>query len=226
MVTLKNFGHACFSLTQNNTSILFDPFLTGNTWNIAKPEDISCNYILISHLHGDHSQDAESIARRTGATIISTAEVANFYGEKSLKAHAMHLGGKHAFDFGYVKLTPAFHGSGIAGGHACGFIVNFFGTVVYFAGDTALFGDMSLLGHLEKIDYALLPIGDNFTMGPDDALEAAALLKPRTIIPMHYNTWPLIQQDPEKFKQQVEDNLGIEVFVLPPGDTLTLKQYK
>ena len=97
---------------------------------------------------------------------------------------------------------------------------------MYFDGDAALFGDMSLLGHLEKIDYALLPIGDNFTMGPDDALEAAALLKPRAIIPMHYNTWPLIQQDPEKFKQQVEDNLGIEVFVLPPGDTLTLKQDK
>jgi L-ascorbate metabolism protein UlaG (beta-lactamase superfamily) len=135
----------------------------------------------------------------------------------------MHLGGKHPFDFGYVKITPAFHGSGIAGGHACGFIVNFFNTTVYFAGDTALFGDMALLGRLEKIDYALLPIGDNFTMGPDDALEAASLLKPQAIIPMHYNTWPLIQQDPEKFKLQVEQKLSITVHVISPGSLLKLQ---
>lgn len=225
MPNLKYFGHSCFLLAAGNTSILFDPFLTGNTWNVAKPDDISCNYILVSHLHGDHSQDAIPIAQRTGATVISTAEIANMCSEKSIKNHAMHLGGKHAFDFGYVRIAPAFHGSGIAGGHACGFIVNFFETVVYFAGDTALFGDMALLGRLEKIDYALLPIGDNYTMGPDDALEATSLLKPRAVIPMHYNTWPIIEQDPEKFKQHVEQKLGIPVHVIKPGSTLELQNH-
>lgn len=221
MPVLKYLGHACWLLTQDSTSILFDPYLTDNPWKIAKPEEINCNYLLVSHQHGDHSQDAEAIAVRNDATIISTAEIANFYGAKKIKTHAMHLGGKHRFDFGYVRITPAFHGSGIAGGHACGFIVNFFGTTLYFAGDTALFGDMAILGRLEKIDYAFLPIGDNYTMGPDDAIEAASMLQAKTIIPMHYNTWPVIQQDPEKFKLQTEQKLNAKVQIIKPGETFS-----
>jgi len=135
----------------------------------------------------------------------------------------MLVGGKHAFDFGYVRLTLAFHGAGLPGGHACGFVVNLGGTTVYHAGDTALFGDMSLLGRLEKIDYALLPIGDNFTMGPADAIEAVAMLKPRFVVPMHYNTWPLIAQNPEDFKREAEKRTGVPVLIVKPGETLTLE---
>ena len=222
MTTLKFLGHACFQLSNNKTTILFDPFLTDNPHHIAQADEIDCDYILISHGHSDHLGDAVAIAKRTNATIISTAEVARHCAEQGCKAHAMHLGGKHAFDFGYVRITLAFHGSGIPGGHACGFIVNFHGTTVYFAGDTGLFGDMALLGRLETIDYALLPIGDNYTMGPRDAIEAAALLRPKFVIPMHYNTWPLIAQDPQAFKQEVEKRLDIPVLIQAPGETLTL----
>lgn len=222
MKTLKYLGHSCFQLSDGKSSIVFDPFLTDNPCQIAKPEDISCSHILVSHGHADHLGDAIAIAKRTGATVVSTAEIARLCGEQGCKSHAMHLGGKHAFDFGYVRLTLAFHGSGVPGGHACGFVVNFGGTGVYHAGDTALFGDMALIGRLEKIDYALLPIGDNFTMGPADAVEAAAMLKPAQVIPMHYNTWPLIAQDPAAFKQATERQAGVPVVVMKPGETLTL----
>lgn len=134
----------------------------------------------------------------------------------------MHLGGTHNFDFGLVRITLAFHGSGIPGGHACGFIVKLPNKTIYFAGDTALFGDMQLLGQLEKIDYALLPIGDNFTMGPVDATLACKLLNASNVIPIHYNTWPIIAQDPLKFKQAVEQQGYAQVIILNPGETLTL----
>lgn len=224
MTTLKFLGHSCFQLNGNNISILFDPFVTGNPVCPISATEIDCNYILISHGHGDHLGDAYDIAKRTNATIISTNEVAVLSGEQGCQNHGMHIGGKHAFEFGYVRITPAFHGAGVPGGHACGFIINFFGTNVYFAGDTSLFGDMALLGRLEKIDYALLPIGDNFTMGPSDAAEAVGMLKPKVAIPMHYNTWPLIAQSPENFKQDVENRFNTPVHILQPGETLELKK--
>lgn len=222
MNTLKYYGHSCFQLANANSTLLFDPFLTDNPFKVAKAEDVESNYILVSHGHFDHLGDAVKIAKRTGATIVSTAEIAKLCGEQGCNYHAMHLGGKHAFDFGYVRITLAFHGSGVPGGHACGFIVNFHGTNVYFAGDTGIFGDMALLGRLEKIDYALLPIGDNYTMGPQDAAEAAALLKPGCVIPMHYNTWPLIAQSPEDFRRDVETRFQIPVRIVNPGETLNL----
>lgn len=222
MVNLTFWGHACFQLTHKDHSLIFDPFLTDNPFQITQASDITCNYILVSHGHADHLGDAVSIAQRTGATVIATAEVAHLIGQENCTTHAMHIGGKHAFDFGYVRITPAFHGAGIPGGHACGFIVNFFGTTIYFAGDTSLFGDMALLGRLENIDYALLPIGDNYTMGPSDAVEAVALLKPKAVIPMHYNTWPVIAQSPEDFKQAVEQRLAVPVHIVSPGQQLTL----
>ncbi len=222
MPSLKFFGHSCFQVTHDNTSIIFDPFLTDNPFNIASPADIKCNYILVSHGHFDHLGDAIAIAGNNEATLVSTAEIAGLCAKQGCKTHAMHIGGKHTFDFGYVRITPAFHGAGVEGGHACGFIVSFFGQTIYFAGDTSLFGDMALLGRLEKIDYALLPIGDNFTMGPSDAVEAAAMLQPKTVIPMHYNTWPLIAQSPEQYKSAVEERCNIPVVILTPGQTLTL----
>ena len=220
MTELKFLGHACFLLRNENVALLFDPFLTDNPAGVARAEDIDCQYILVSHAHADHLGDAAPIAKRTGATIISTAEVARLCAEQDVKTHAMHLGGKHSFDFGYVRITPAFHGSGVSGGHACGFIVNFFGKTVYHAGDTALFGDMELLGRLESIDAALLPIGDNYTMGPLDASIAAHLLKPKFVIPMHYNTWPLIAQSPQTFQRNVSESYGIPVRILKPGESL------
>lgn len=223
MTTLRFLGHACFELSDGQTTILFDPYLADNPFKIAGPDEVNCQYILVSHGHFDHLGDAVRIAKRTGATVISTAEVARLCGEQGVNSHAMHIGGKHSFDFGYVRITLAFHGAGVPGGHACGFIVNFHGTTVYFAGDTGLFADMELLGRLEKIDYALLPIGDNFTMGPQDAVEAVGLLKPKNVIPMHYNTWPLIAQSPEDFKRQVETRYGTPVHIMQPGQVLSLK---
>jgi L-ascorbate metabolism protein UlaG (beta-lactamase superfamily) len=222
MTCLKFLGHACFQLTHEKTSIIFDPFLTNNPFNIAQPQDIQCNYIFVSHGHSDHLGDTIQLAKQNDATVIATAEIAGLCEKQGCKTHAMHIGGKHTFDFGYVRITPAFHGSGVEGGHACGFIVNFFGRIIYFAGDTSLFGDMALLGRLEKIDYALLPIGDNYTMGPSDAVEAAALLKPKIVIPMHYNTWPVIAQSPLEYKQAVEQQLSIPVQIVNPGETLTI----
>lgn len=222
MSTLRYLGHACFHLCDDSTSLLFDPFLTDNPFEIIQASQVTCDYILVSHAHFDHLGDTVAIANRTSATVISTAEIANLCSSKDCKAHAMHIGGKHKFGFGYVRITPAFHGAGVEGGHACGFIVNFFGKTVYFAGDTSLFGDMALLGRLEKIDYAILPIGDNFTMGPEDAVEAVAMLKPKAVIPMHYNTWPLIAQSPDLFKSAVETRLNIPVHIVSPGQALTL----
>ncbi|HWR08668.1 metal-dependent hydrolase [Sporomusa sp.] len=221
MTTLTFHGHACFSLTNGTTTLLFDPFFTGNPITTTKAEEVTCNYILVSHGHGDHLGDTVQIAKRTGATVIATAELAALVGQQDCANISMHLGGKRTFDFGYVRVTPAFHGSGVPGGHAAGFIVSFFGKTVYFAGDTALFGDMALLGRLEKIDYALLPIGDNYTMGPADAFEAVKLLNPRAVIPMHYNTWPLIAQSPEAFKAKVEE-LHIPVHIVAPGESINL----
>lgn len=219
---LTFYGHACFQLTHGLTSVLIDPFLSDNPFKTASPDQIECTHILVSHGHFDHLGDAIAIAKRTGAIIISTAEIAGLCGEQGCRTHAMHIGGKHSFEFGYIRITQAFHGAGAPGGHACGFIVNFYGKTVYHTGDTGIFGDMQLLGRLESIDCSLIPIGDNFTMGPADAVEAVAMIAPKMVIPMHYNTWPLIAQDPALFKQQVETRLNIPVRIVNPGEAIAL----
>ena len=196
--TFKYINHACFMLSHEGHNIIFDPYLescpefnpydteaSGNTEALKK---LNVEYILVSHAHFDHIGSAFDIAKACDATIISTAEVAGLAGENGCKAHGMHLGGTHKFDFGHVRIVPAFHGSGVPGGHACGFIVDFYGTKLYFAGDTALFGDMQLLQRLDPFDYAVLPIGDNFTMGPADAAIAAEFLKAKYVSP--YITTP------------------------------------
>lgn len=221
---LKYYGHACFELTYGDTTVLFDPFFTNNPVNTSKATDIKrCDYIFVSHGHSDHLGDAVELSKATGATIISTAEIGNMCLEKGCSVHKMHLGGKRSFDFGSVRLTPAMHGAGIPGGHAAGFVIDFFGTNIYFAGDTGLFGDMALIGRLTAIDYAFLPIGDNFTMGPQDAALAAEMLKAKAIIPMHYNTWDLIKQNPADFKQEVAKVASSEVLIVAPGQEITLK---
>lgn len=222
MAKLTYLGHAAFSFEKDNLTFLFDPFLNGNPKCPVKPEEIRANYIFVSHAHADHLGDTYDIAKRTGAKIISTFEVVQECQDRGLEGHPMHVGGKFRFDFGYVRLTPAFHGSGITGGHACGFIVNFNGITLYHAGDTSLFGDMKLFGEIERIDAFIVPIGGNFTMDVDDAVYAVKLTSPRIAIPCHYNTWPVIAADPREFKEKVEKNTSAACHIMEPGDTLEL----
>ena len=220
--TLTFYGQSTFVLAHGETRLIIDPWLTGNPWKVAKAEDIDVQYILVSHAHGDHIGDTAGIAKRTGAKVISTSEITRMLGSQGVtNLHPMSIGGKWNFEFGWVKVTNAIHGSGVAGGQAAGFIINFFGKVVYFAGDTALFGDMSYIGKA-NLDYALLPIGDNYTMGPEDAAEAVGLLKPKKVIPIHYNTNPLIKQNPQDFKKMVETRYNVPVLIMNPGTSITL----
>ena len=212
-------SHACFTLTNDNHTIIFDPYLEGSSYVV---DDFQVEYIFVSHAHFDHIGSAFELAKKCDATIISTAEICHMATEAGLKAHAMHIGGTHMFPFGKVRITLAFHGSGVPGGHACGFIVDFYGTKLYFAGDTGIFKDMELLQTLDHFEYAVLPIGDNFTMGPYDALLAAEFLRAKYIIPVHYNTWTLIAQDPYKYKTAVEGTTSTEVLVIEPGDSVEL----
>ena len=197
---LTYFGHACFMLTRGDVSMIFDPFLTGNTWDIAKKEDIKCQYIFVSHGHDDHYGDTDFIAKANDALVISTAEVAGKAAAAGCRTHAMHLGGKFDFEFGSVRIVPAFHGAGIPGGHAAGCIVDFYG----------------------DIDYALLPIGDNFTMGVEDAALAASYVKARISIPIHYKTWPVIDREPGVFTSLVEGKYNQTALIIDPGSSIEL----
>jgi L-ascorbate metabolism protein UlaG (beta-lactamase superfamily) len=225
-VKINYLGHAAF-LIEGSKRIVIDPFLSGNPAAKTNPEDIKADLILVSHGHGDHFGDTLSIAKQSKGTVVSVNELAIFCANKGVNSHGMHIGGSHVFDGIKIKLTPAWHGSGYGGecpleylGTPCGFIFNLDGKTIYHAGDTGLFGDMELIGRLNKIDLAMIPIGDNFTMGPEDALEAVKMLKPGLVIPMHYNTWPLIEQDPLQFKSEVESKTGSKVAVITPGASL------
>jgi len=221
MPELTFLGHACFLLSETGQeTLLFDPYISENPLAPVKLEDVKADYILISHGHWDHLGDAYEIAERSGAMIVSSSEIAKKAAADGLKAHAQHLGGRSLHPFGSVKLTVAFHGAGIEGGHACGFVVDYYGHKIYFAGDTGLFSDMKLIGELDPLDVALLPIGDNFTMGIDDAAIAASFLRAKVAIPYHYNTWPLIEADPEEFKRKAEKKTGSSVVILEPGKSL------
>lgn len=214
-------NHACFILEKNNSAIIFDPYLDDNPEGLTA-KDIKVDYIFVSHGHFDHLDSAFEIAKNCDATIISTAEICGLAQDAGCKAHAMHLGGTFKFPFGKVRLTLAFHGSGVPGGHACGIVIDFYGTKLYFAGDTALFSDMQLLPKLDAFEYAVLPIGGNFTMDPNDALIACKLLQAKYVIPVHYNTWPPIAQDVEAFKAAVEDETDSKVLIVKPGNTIDI----
>lgn len=220
------FGHATLLIEVNGTRLLIDPFLSENPQATIKPEEAQANYILISHGHFDHVADALAVARRTGATMISNFEICTWFNKQGYEnTHPQHIGGGFNYPFGRVKLTLALHGStlpdGTSGGNPCGFLLYLEGKKIYHAADTGLFGDMRLIGE-EGIDLAVLPIGDNFTMGPDDALRAVKLIQPRVVIPIHYNTWELIAQDPQAWKQRVESETQARCVVLNPGESYTL----
>lgn len=221
MNKLTWFGHATLGLQLGEFQILIDPYFSHNPVSPVKAEDVEADYILITHGHFDHIGDSESIAKRCNATLIANAEIAGWLREKKLNAHAQQIGGGYRHPFGYVKLTPALHGSklpdGSYGGLAAGFIITTNDEKkIYLAGDTGLFSEMELIGE-EGIDLAVIPIGDNYTMGPDDALRAVKMLRPKVVIPMHYNTWELIQQDVETWKQVVEEQTETNCEILEAG---------
>jgi len=218
-------GHSCFTVETAGARLIIDPFITGNPAARVTADEIACDYILISHGHEDHTGDALALAQRCGATIIANFEIAEYYAAKGAKTHGMNPGGAYAFPFGRVKLTLAHHTSSLEAGLnpiylgvACGMLIQADGKTLYHAGDTALFLDMQLIGRA-GIDLALIPIGDNFTMGPDDAVTALDFLRPKVAVPMHYNTWPLIAQDAAAFAARAL-HAGHTVNVLTSGQSL------
>jgi L-ascorbate metabolism protein UlaG (beta-lactamase superfamily) len=220
------FGHASLGLEVGGYKLLVDPYFTGNPAATISAQETSADYILVTHGHFDHVGDVVEIAKRTGAMVVSNFEIAEWVGKQGISNnHGQHIGGGHEFPFGYLKLTPALHGSGLPdgtnGGNPAGFLlVTKDGEKIYIAGDTGLFSDMKLIGQ-EGIDVAFLPIGDNYTMGPDDAYKAVELIMPKNVIPIHYNTWDLIAQDAGKWAERVA-MLGVKVHVLKPGESLNL----
>jgi L-ascorbate metabolism protein UlaG (beta-lactamase superfamily) len=220
------YGHATLGLETGGYQVLVDPFFTGNPAASVSADKMMADFILITHGHGDHVGDAIPIAKRTQATVISNHEIATWAGNQGVKSHGQHLGGGYNHPFGYLKLTLALHGSalpdGSDGGNPAGFLLTTLDEKkIYLAGDTGLFGDMALIGE-EGLDLAVIPIGDNFTMGPDDALRAVKLLKPKVVIPIHFGTWDLIAQDAAAWADRVNKQTGTQVVVLKPGESYTV----
>lgn len=218
-ITLTWHGHATFSLNINGTHIVVDPFFAGNNPSAKTAVDaVAADFILQTHGHGDHIADTVALAKRTGATVIANFEICNWIGSKGHeKVHAMNTGGGFNFPFGRVKMTPALHSSGLPdgsyGGDPGGYLVMADGKTVYIAGDTALFSDMALIGRA-GIDVAILPVGDNFTMGPEDSVLALDYLKPKMVIPGHYNTWPPIAIDVNAWAERVKMETAVTPLIL------------
>jgi len=225
-ITVTWLSHACLLIDTGDARLLVDPFISGNPLAPVSAGQIAADYILVSHGHGDHLGDTIEIAKRTGATVITNFEIHNWLLQQGLeKVHPQHIGGGFDYPWGRVKLTIAHHGSvlpdGSYGGNPCGFLFSIQGKKIYHACDTGLFYDMRLIGE-EGIDLAVLPIGDNFTMGPQDGLRAVKLLEPKQVLPIHYNTFDIIKQDPYAWKTLVEDQSKAQVTVLKPGESLEL----
>jgi len=217
-------GHSCVSITDGSHNIIIDPFLTGNPQATIKAEDVKVDFILVTHGHSDHLGDAVDIAKRNKATIIAPNELAVYVQKQGAEAHNMHIGGAYEFPFGRVKLTIAHHGSAAGDGleytgNPCGFLISMDGKTIYHAGDTGLFYDMKLIGEMNEIDLAFLPIGDNFTMGITDAVKAVEFLNPKKVVPIHYKTWPVIDTEPTEFADKLKGTKN-EVVIIEPGKSL------
>lgn len=222
-------GHSCFTLiTDDGVRIMFDPWLDENPAADITTDDVEAlDYILVSHGHFDHFADAIGLAKKTGATLVSSYEIVSYAESKGVRSgHGMSIGGGYRFPFGYVKMTPALHGPGVAGDEGPfaampgGWWLDMNGKRLYHAGDTALIMEMQLLAG--KVDVALLPIGDNYTMGPEDAAAAVGMIRPKVVIPMHYNTFDGIAQDVVNWAQRVHNETSAQPIVLDPGGTHTL----
>ncbi len=223
MPTAKFLGHACVTVSDGKNGFIIDPFLTGNPMAVAKPEDITCDYIILTHGHDDHFGDTSLIAKKNKIPVIACFELAMFCAKQGLDVIDMGVGGSRNFDFGRVKFTIAHHGSGfghyaeVYTGPPSGVLLTLNGKTLYHSGDTGLFYDMKLIGEMNKIDIAFLPIGDNYTMGIEDAAKAVEFLKPKKVVPIHYNTFPVINQDPQKFVKVVKSS---QVVILKPGESV------
>ena len=216
------FGHSCFGIETSHVRLLFDPFITPNqlaaTINV---DDIEADYMFISHGHEDHVADAVHIAKRTGATVVAAFEITQWLGKQGVdKVHPMNTGGKWTFDFGMVQMVPAFHSSslpdGSYGGSPIGYVIQMGGYTFYFAGDTALYSDMRLIGEQYNLDFAFLPIGSNFTMDIHDALRATRLLDVKKVFGMHYDTFPYIKINKEEAVKLAEEK-SVDLHLLPVG---------
>ena len=222
-------GHSCVEVKMQSDgkdfTAFIDPFITGNPLSDIEAKDVKCDYIILTHGHADHFGDTIDLAKNNDATVIATAEIADYLESKGVKAHAMNLGGAYYFPFGKIKLTLAHHSSslpdGTYAGDPAGILLINDNKALYHAGDTALFHDMKLIGEVNKIDYAFLPIGDNFTMGIDDAVKACQFTNSATVTPIHYNTFDVIKVDDEEFKRKIEA-VGKKCNIMEAGDEVEI----
>ncbi|WP_102274277.1 metal-dependent hydrolase [Cytobacillus massiliigabonensis] len=220
-------GHSVVKVESNGKTILFDPFITGNDLTDLKVDKVKPDVIIVTHGHGDHIGDTVELAKKNNSLVIANFELATYLSWQGLNTHGMSIGGAYEFDFGKVKLTPAFHGTGLETenneiiylGMPAGVLLTIDGKTIYHAGDTGLFSDMKLIGERHPIDLAFLPIGDNFTMGPEDAAYAAEILGAKKVVPIHFNTFPPIKQDPHQFVKMLDEGIGQ---VLNAGETIEL----
>lgn len=215
MLNITFLGHSCFLFDDGKDQVIIDPFLSGNPKAKTHFADIEAKYVILTHAHGDHFGDACEIVNQNSGLVITVNELANYLSSIGTNAYPMGIGGSHNFPFGSVKLTIAHHGSSFKNGeymgNPCGVILKMGGKTIYHAGDTGIFLDMKLIGEISKPDACMLPIGDNFTMGPDDAVMAAEFIGAKYVIPMHYNTYPLLNVDVEDFKKKIRANGKIPV---------------
>lgn len=225
---LTYFGHSAFLLEVPGARLVLDPWLADNPHGAVDPAKLACDYALCSHAHGDHMSDALPLARAHGATIVAPYELAEYFAAQGARTIDLMPGGGVDLPWGRMKMTPAIHSSALelAGGEnramgvAAGYVISAGGRTLYHAGDTALFGDMALIGR-HGLDVALIPIGDFYTMGPDDALEALNLLRPKLAVPIHFNSSEKIRQDPHAFAARAA-RAGHTVRVMKPGEVIAL----
>ena len=223
-------GHSCIQIITEGKSLLIDPFLKGNELAVTQPEDIRTNAVLLTHAHDDHIGDADLIAKNNDAPVVAIVELATYMSWKGVKTIGMNMGGTIDLGFARVKMIQAFHSSGIViedkqqilyAGMPAGYVIEAEGKTILHAGDTALYSDMKMIGERHAIDVAFLPIGDHYTMGPEDALQAAAWYNAKLVVPVHYNTFPAIRQEAEAYVQQL-NNRGLKGQVVKPGEKITL----
>jgi len=219
---IRFLGHSCFELSDGDTRVLIDPFLTGNPKAAIAAEDVDPTTILLTHGHEDHFGDTVGIAKRTGAPVVAIVEIARELGGAGVEAFDPNIGGSVKFDWGWVRLVPAWHTSTTPSGTAntpAGLVISIGDRIVYHLGDTCAFSDMQMIGKRSPIDVALMCIGGHYTMDRTEAVEAAQLIGAKTVIPCHYDTFPGIETDAQAFKSDVESATGSNVVVLDPGET-------